>query len=220
MSVPSSWPIPRSLILASKSPRRRELLAALRIPFEVLAAPIEESSLPDENPQTTALRLCLEKHRAARALQPPHRLILTADTVVSYRCAGLWHTFGKPQNADQVRHMLRTLAGREHRVCTAFTLSSLQKMCSQVVISRVWLRDFAETEIQQYCATEVPYDKAGGYAIQDPHLQPVAKLSGSYSNVMGLPLEALTIALRTFGLTIPFLKLEQHNLNPTMNGSK
>ena len=219
MNVHSLPPSPFSLLLASKSPRRRELLTALGIPFDVLAAPIEEKPLPAENPQTAALRICLEKHRAARAMQPKHSLILTADTVVSLGVAGSWRIFGKPTDEEELRCMLHSLAGREHLVCTAFTLSSLRMMRSQVVASRVWLRDFTEAEIQAYCASDVPYDKAGGYAIQDLHLQPVAKLVGSYSNVMGLPLEALTFALRAFGFTIPLLQELQHNLSPLMDGT-
>lgn len=195
---------PSPLILASHSPRRHDLLATLGIAFRVRAPNIAEKFHTGENPAATALRLCIEKQAASRSLAPPDSLVLTADTVVALPRAGSWQQFGKPRDADEAYLMLRSLAEREHRVHTAFALSDETRMRSQVVTSRVWLRALGETELRRYCASATPYDKAGGYAIQDRLLQPVARILGSYSNVMGLPLEALVIALRSFGFTIPF----------------
>ena len=118
---------------------------------------------------------------------------------------------GDSIDADEAYRMLRSLAEREHLVHTAFALSDSERLRSQVVTSHVWLRALGETELRHYCASATPYDKAGGYAIQDRLLQPVARIVGSYSNVMGLPLEALAMALRAFGLTIPFTSAAQNN---------
>ena len=194
---------PQSLLLASQSPRRRDLLASLGIPFRVQSPAVEEIFHPGENPQATALRLCMEKHAAARAQYPTDTVILTADTVVALRSASGWQQFGKPRDSEEVYSMLRTLEKRVHQVFTAFTLSHRAKIHSQVVISQVRLRALGETELRQYSVSKTPFDKAGGYAIQDQLLQPVAHIVGSYSNVMGLPLEALVIALRSYGFAIP-----------------
>ena len=196
-------PPPPAFLLASKSPRRRDLLASLGISFRSHSPDVEEVFHTGENPPATALRLCLEKHAAARALFPNDTMILTADTVVALRSENGWQQFGKPPNSEEVYSMLRTLEQRVHQVFTAFTLSRREKVHSQVVISAVRLRTLGETELRQYTLSKTPFDKAGGYAIQDPILQPVAHIAGSYSNVMGLPLEALVIALRSFGFTIP-----------------
>ena len=192
-------------ILASRSPRRRQLLATLGIPFRVCAPDIRETTHANESPAASALRLSMEKLAAARALAPQNALILTADTVVALPTAAGWHQFGKPRNADEAYRMLRSLAEREHLVHTAFALCNGKRQHAQVVTSRVWLRALDESELRRYCASVTPYDKAGGYAIQDRLLQPVARIVGSYSNVMGLPLEALAIALRGYGLTIPLI---------------
>ena len=194
---------PQSLLLASQSPRRRDLLASLGIPFQVYAPAVEEIFHPSEDPQATALRLCMKKHAAARVQYPTDTVILTADTVVALLSENGWQQFGKPRDSDEVYSMLRTLEKRVHQVFTAFTLSHRAKIHSQVVISKVRLRALEETELRQYCVSATPFDKAGGYAIQDQLLQPVAHIAGSYSNVMGLPLESLVIALRSYGFTIP-----------------
>ncbi len=207
MTIDSRTP----LILASRSPRRCELLATLGISFRVCAPDIHETTRADESPAASALRLSMEKLAAAQALSPPNTLILTADTVVALPCAAGWRQFGKPRDADEAYRMLRSLAEREHLVHTAFSLSDSERLRSQVVTSHVWLRALGETELRHYCASATPYDKAGGYAIQDRLLQPVTRIVGSYSNVMGLPLEALAMALRAFGLTIPFTSAAQNN---------
>ena len=193
------------LILASRSPRRCQLLATLGIPFRVCASNILETTHANENPASSALRLSQEKLAAARAIALPKTLILTADTVVALPCAADWRQFGKPRDADEAYRMLRSLAEREHLVHTAFALCNDKRQRAQVVTSRVWLRALGESELRRYCASVTPYDKAGGYAIQDSLLQPVARIIGSFSNVMGLPLEALAIALRGYGLTIPLI---------------
>lgn len=107
--------------------------------------------------------------------------------------------------------MLRALAEHEHLVHTAFTLARGNRQRSQVVTSRVSLRRFSEDELRRYCASEIPYDKAGGYAIQDGCWNPVLRIQGSYSNVMGLPLEAVITALRAFGIAIPVVDQIGHN---------
>ena len=199
------------LILASRSPRRQHLLTALGIPFQIFALDIPEVQRRNENPTSTALRLCLEKHAAARASHPGETLILTADTVVALWVGDRWRQFGKPRNPEDAYYMIRNLAQKEHLVHTAFALSAANRRYSQVVTSRVWLRRPEEEELRRYCASSTPYDKAGGYAIQDPCFQPVERIHGSYSNVMGLPLEALVTALQQFEVSIPFANAQLHN---------
>ena len=180
------------VILASSSPRRQELLCQLGLRFEVMKPEIDESRHLDEALIDYAERLSREKAEAvANMLDELPALIIAADTIVIDHEGEL---LGKPVNVADARRMLRHLRGRAHRVVTAFTVR--QNVAAPRVITRhartlVIMRDYSAAEIDAYIASGDPFDKAGGYAIQNEVFQPVARIEGSYSNVVGLPLDEL-----------------------------
>jgi septum formation protein len=185
-------------ILASSSPRRRELLASLGIQFRVCKPEIDETQHPGEPPRTYVQRLSAEKARAiARQVHPP-AIILAADTIVIDDNVIL----GKPEDAEAARQTLRRLRGRVHQVCTAITLQRLadpSQVITRLTCSAVQMRAYTDAEIEAYIATGDPFDKAGAYAIQHPDFAPVEQVAGSYSNVIGLPLETLRAELKSIG---------------------
>ena len=191
------------LILASTSPRRRELLARFRLPFEVMAVDVPETPLPGEAPEQTAARLALAKAHAALATVPrdTHALIIAADTVVVYRGQSL----GKPESLDAAVRMLRRLRGHTHRVVSAVAVLDSRSGRTRVrtETTRVRLRLMSDEEIDRYVATGDPLDKAGAYAIQNRAFHPVESIRGCYSNVVGLPLCALAEELVEFGVRVP-----------------
>ena len=192
------------LILASSSPRRQELLSQLGLEFEVVKPDIDESRRRDEVLLDYAERLSREKAAAvAKALDGSPALIIAADTIVIDHEGEL---LGKPADAADARRMLRRLRNRAHQVVTAFTVR--QSVGRPRVITRhgrtvVRMRDFSDAEIEAYIASGDPFDKAGGYAIQNEAFHPVAGIEGSYSNVVGLPLEALREVLKSFSAWSP-----------------
>jgi septum formation protein len=183
----------RRLILASRSPRRIELLAQLGlVPTRVLPTDIEESSVPGEDPRELVLRLAEAKGRAALGRlgrgEPP-ALVLAADTAVVLEHSVL----GKPRDAEHAARMLRLLRGRIHEVLTGVFLLRTDDGRSTVGVAttRVRLRDFDEETIRRYVASGEPMDKAGSYGIQGEGSRFVESIEGSWSNVVGLPLEPL-----------------------------
>ncbi len=189
---------PACLVLASASPRRRELLASLKLRFHVDAPQLDESPTPGEEPQAWATRLSQAKAALVAARHAPSALILAADTLVIDGAEAL----GKPVDAADAQRMLRQLRSRSHEVCTAFTLQRaggggqrLTRLCR----TRVHMRAWSDAEQEDYVASGDPLDKAGAYAIQNPVFAPVKRIEGSYSNVVGLPLEMLQEALTQFG---------------------
>jgi septum formation protein len=183
------------LILASASPRRRELLAGLERPFEVIVPAIDETPWPAEAPANYVLRLAHEKALAvlARCPGPEPLQIIAADTSVVLGDRIL----GKPADPADAAAMLRDLSGRGHVVMTG--LSLVERTADGSLLMRgdaahttVVFRDVTETEIHHYVATGEPMDKAGAYAIQGGAAGMVAHIDGSYSNVVGLPMERLT----------------------------
>jgi septum formation protein len=179
------------LVLASASPRRRELLAAAGIPFRVDAADIPEIRRRGESPLAFARRLAREKAQAVAARHPQAR-VLAADTVVVLGERAL----GKPRNTAEATRMLRALSGREHTVVTAFTLLAPGRPPrTRAVRTRVVFRPLSRAEIDAYVATGDPLDKAGAYAIQGGAAGMIDRVSGSYTNVVGLPLAEVLAAL-------------------------
>jgi septum formation protein len=172
------------LILASESPRRKALLAQAGIrPAQIIPAAIDESVRKDEQPRPHALRLATEKARAVAADHSGY--VLAADTVVS---AGR-RILPKPENADQVRKCLELLSGRRHQVITAVALITPDgKLRSRVVMTRVSFLRLSKSEIEAYVECREGLGKAGGYAIQGRAETFIKEISGSYSNVVGLPL--------------------------------
>jgi septum formation protein len=172
------------LILASESPRRKALLAQAGIaPALIVPAAIDENVRKGEQPRPHALRLACEKARAVAADHPGH--VLAADTVVS---AGR-RILPKPDSADQVRACLELLSGRRHQVITAVALIMPDgKLRSRVVMTRVSFLRLSKIEIDAYVECREGLGKAGGYAIQGRAETFIKEISGSYSNVVGLPL--------------------------------
>jgi MAF protein len=186
------------LILASASPRRRELLACLGIPFGVTEPRIDEGAASGR-PERVARRLAVAKARAVAARQP-EAAVLAADTVVAHKGAIL----GKPRDAVEAGAMLRRLRGRSHRVVTAVAVlaSGRRRPLVAHALTRVTMRRYTDEEIEASIARGDPFDKAGAYAIQDPRLAPVESYSGCYCNVVGLPLWTAAELLRRAGLDI------------------
>lgn len=189
------------LILASSSPRRQELLKRLVGGFEVVAPEIDEARLDDESLVEYAERLSREKARAViRRLDASPAIVIGADTIV-INCEN--QLLGKPADARDARRMLRHLRNREHQVVTAVTVARNGEPARAITnhaSTLVFMRDYSDEEIDAYIASGDPFDKAGAYAIQNEVFRPVARIEGSYSNVVGLPLGALSRTLREFGV--------------------
>ena len=180
-----------TIILASRSPRRAELLTAAGISFEVLAADIDEAPQPSELPVAYVERLAIDKARAVLALRP-HARVLGADTTVTVD----GHILGKPRDADDAARMLRMLSGRAHDVHTGVALVSAAGVCSAVETTRVWFTPMTDEDIAWYVATGEPEDRAGAYAIQGLASRFVPRIEGSYSNVVGLPVAMVSSILK------------------------
>ncbi len=191
------------LILASQSPRRRRFLHDLGLNFTTLAADIDETPLPDEEPAATALRLAAAKALAiaAQLRESPPCLILASDTVVAMGQEML----GKPMDAEDAARMLRTLRAAPHAVHTAVCVLAYPSGESRMRLNStaVTMRAYTDEEITAYVATGDPFDKAGAYAIQHPIFAPVARLDGCYTSVMGLPLGEVQSLLAQFGIEVP-----------------
>jgi len=184
------------LYLASGSPRRRELLTQIGVPFTVVSAPIDESPLPDESAPAYVERLARAKAAAGLARVEGPAVVLGADTAVVLD----GRILGKPENREDAMAMLAGLSGREHHVLTAVALSDGLHTQSLCVTSKVRFRAISADEAQRYWASGEPVDKAGGYAIQGLGAVFVTGLSGSYSAVVGLPLSETAELLGTFGI--------------------
>jgi septum formation protein len=192
-----------TILLASASPRRRELIKLLGLPVETTSADIDEVPLPGEPADEMAKRLSVEKARTAAlgVLHPASRILLASDTVVSLDGEPL----GKPRDAADARSMLRRLRGCTHQVYTAITLIDLptDRSITELACSDVPMRDYTDDEIEAYIATGDPFDKAGAYAIQHDGFSPVENFAQCYANVMGLPLCHVVRALRRLGVEVP-----------------
>jgi len=186
------------LVLASASPRRRELLARAGVEFEAVPSHVGEQRLPGEAPATYALRLAREKalEVARRFPASPRRLVLGADTIVLLEDSVL----GKPADPEEAFSMLRRLAGRAHRVLTAVAVVETDRLETRAlcVESRVVMRRASEAELRAYVATGEPLDKAGAYAAQGEGRRFVVRIEGSETNVIGLPVEETLALLRAF----------------------
>jgi len=180
-------------VLASTSPRRRELLAAAGYRFDVHAVEVDESQLEGENAREYVERVAKAKARNA----VDDALTLGADTVVVHEGSVL----GKPGTVAEATTMLKTLRGRDHRVLTGWALSRRGEIvASGVVVTEVTFRRLSNDEVDAYVATGEPMDRAGAYAIQGGAGHFVAQMGGSFSNVMGLPMETVAVALAELGI--------------------
>jgi septum formation protein len=193
------------LLLASASPRRRALLAAVGLACDVQPVGVDERPRPHEAADETARRLALSKARAARR-RAGGRTILAADTVVVVDGCAL----GKPEDRDEARAMLRRLSGRWHEVVTAIALITADGR-ERVDHARTGVR-FAELdddEIERYTAGQEPFDKAGAYGIQGAAAWFVEEVRGSVTNVVGLPLELVRALGRAAGLEPQLVPIDQ-----------
>ncbi len=188
----------RPLILASQSPRRSQLLAALGLAFTVDVADVDETPLAGERPDALVCRLCQAK-AAAVAQRRPGALVLAADTLVVLD--GL--LLGKPADADEAVAMLTRLRGRTHQVYTAVCLAQDGVRDARLSVSDVTMRAYSDAEISRYVASGDPLDKAGAYAIQHPWFSPVAAWTGCYAGIMGLPLRLARDMLHDAGVRVP-----------------
>lgn len=191
------------MILASASPRRRDLLRQLGLPVEIAPSDIPESPLPGESPTATARRLALAKaHAAARQLgHPSDTIVVAADTVVAFQ----GRIYGKPATPDEAKITLQQLRGKVHRVITAVVVLDPASGREEVgeACTSVRLRLLSDQEIAAYVASGDSLDKAGAYAIQNQAFHPVESIEGCYTNVVGLPLCILTEELEKFGVSVP-----------------
>ncbi len=173
------------LILASASPRRRELLATLGLRFEVVPSDIDEILRPGEVPEVFAQRMAREKAMEI-AQRWSGRCVLAADTVVIVSGS----VFGKPRDRADARSMLQALSGRPHRVVTAVALIGAAGELEEVLVeSTVEFRRLEADEIERYLDSGEPFDKAGAYAVQGIGRAFVERVRGSFSNVVGLPMD-------------------------------
>jgi septum formation protein len=187
------------LVLGSASPRRREILAALRIPHEVLAPDLDEALRAGEAPADYAARVAADKLSVVAVRAPEGRAVLTADTTVVLDGRALV----KPEDEDDARRMIGALAGRTHEVVTAFALGlggAPAPLAVERVTTRVTFRALEPTEVEAYVQSGEGVDKAGAYAVQGLGAMLVSRIEGSYSNVVGLPACEVWMALRRHGM--------------------
>jgi septum formation protein len=188
----------RPLLLASQSPRRRELLALLGLSFETDAPDVDETPQEGETPAALAARLSQAK---AQACSADHAIVIACDTIVAHE----GQVLGKPRDPGEASEMLRRLRGRSHSVYTGVTLfdKSTVRSVTDVAETQVVMRAYTDAEMEAYVASGDPMDKAGAYAIQHRGFHPVSEVRGCFANVMGLPLCHLARYLREWGIEPP-----------------
>lgn len=203
-------PAVHKIYLASKSPRRRELLRQIGVDFELLmlrddparGPDVSEVVLPGETPENYVARVTLEKASAAKQAmllrRLPMRMILTADTTVAVD----GRILGKPADKAEAKQMMHALSGRTHQVLTSVVLIHDDETWQITQQSDVTFAAIKEDEIDAYCTLKEPYDKAGGYAIQGMAAIYIQEISGSYSGIMGLPIYETAQLLRQAGLPL------------------
>jgi septum formation protein len=189
----------RTIVLASASPRRKEILAKTGLKFRVDKSVYEEKFDPAMKPHTLAK--CLSRGKARNvARRYRNAVVIGADTIVVLR----GRLFGKPRDPQEAVQMLKSLSGKAHSVITGFTIidTSGKKELSKAVESRVYFKSLSADEIEAYVSTGEPMDKAGAYGIQGLGAVIIRKIDGDFFNVMGLPLSALADSLRKFGINL------------------
>jgi len=181
-------------ILASSSPRRRQLLKEIVPSYEAIEPSVNE---PDVRAGDAALPQEISKHKAYAVFRlHPEATVLACDTIVYFK----GHKLGKPKTYEEATAMLTLLSGKSHKVITGYTLLNADFEVNRTVVTRVQFRALNPDLIQRYIQSGSPFDKAGGYGIQDREFDLVEKIEGSYSNVMGLPLEDIAAIFKKFKL--------------------
>lgn len=200
----------KSIYLASRSPRRRELLKQIGVDFEMLllrcdprrGPDVDETPLPDEPPRNYAVRIARMKAEvgmravAMRSLRP--KPVLAADTTVVLGTT----IIGKPEDREDAVRILSALSGREHQVISVVAMAYRDQVEDRVSTSTVTFRNLTNDEIRRYADTGEPMDKAGAYGIQGRAGMFVTRIEGSYSGIMGLPLAETTELMQKFGITV------------------
>ena len=184
------------IVLASQSPRRKELLGRMGLEFVTQASKIDESAFDGLEARELVATLSREKAQWISRQLDGETLVIGADTVVVRDGAAL----GKPKDAEDAVAMLLSLSGRDHQVCTGVTVCRGDRVLTQVEETQVTFRDLTETEVRQYVSTGEPMDKAGAYGIQGLGGLLVEGIRGDYSNVVGLPVCRLGQMLKDFGV--------------------
>jgi septum formation protein len=183
------------VILASESPRRRNLLSSIGCKYDTYSPNIDESIFEGENAESVCYRLSVSKAESASILFS-EALVIAADTLVTIDN----DVFGKPCNANEARKMLKILSGREHKVITGLTVIFEGNTISETESTVVWFRKLSEEDIEAYISTSEYQGKAGAYAIQGYASLFVERIEGDYFNVMGLPLQRLSSMLERVGI--------------------
>ncbi|SES75032.1 septum formation protein [Natronincola peptidivorans] len=181
------------IILASGSPRRKEILTSLGIKFDIITSNTKEKFEEDESPYKVACDLALEKAKDVSQKINENAIIIAADTLVFQD-----NILGKPQNNSDAFKMLKSLSGNQHEVVTGVTLFDVlsKKEITDFEVTKVFFRELDDDEIEKYIATGEPMDKAGGYGIQGKASLFIEKIDGDYFNVVGLPIYKLGSMLK------------------------
>lgn len=187
----------KKIILASKSPRRRNVLEQIGLKFTVQVSDFDEASITFKTPVEMVEKLSLEKAKII-AKRNPDAVIIGADTTIV--CKG--EIIGKPKSIKDAVRILKLLSGNIHTVITGFTIISGNKSITKHVTSKVKFKKLSEAEIKAYVATGEPMDKAGGYGIQDKAGVLIESVNGDYFNVVGLPIAVVSEVLKDFGVEI------------------
>lgn len=191
----------KPIVLASGSPRRKQLLEMLRIPFRVIAPDVDEHVLPGESPDAYVTRLSRAKAQAVVSLAPQD-IVLAADTTVVIEHSIL----GKPESPKDAVHMLERLQGRTHEVLTSVAVAENGRLEQALDVSRVTFRPNDRRTLEEYVATGEPLDKAGAYAIQGLGAPLIERVEGDFFGVMGLPLRLALDLLAKFGRPYRFTR--------------
>ena len=183
------------LILASTSPRRRELLTLLDVPFDVISPTCKEEPRHGQQPSDNAQQLALEKAQSI-ASQFPNSLVLGGDTLIEIDR----HTLGKPQNMEDAAHMLRQLRGRCHQVHSGISLvwQGRDQQAKAIETTQVWMKTFTEEDLQNYVKSGESLGKAGAYSIQGKGSILIDRIEGDYPTIVGFPLLQVAIVLEPY----------------------
>ena len=189
----------KTIILASASPRRKELLKKIGLRFKVEPSNYEEDIPSGLEPHELAQKISLEKAKVV-AVKHQNVIVIAADTFIVFG----GRILGKPRTEKEAREMLEAISGESHSVITGFSIidTGKNKTLSKSVETKIYIRKLTSAEIDAYVKSKEPLDKAGAYAIQGLGAVFVEKIEGDYFNVIGLPLSALTEALKEFGINI------------------
>ena len=189
------------IYLASGSPRRAELLHQINVNFRLLTVQIDETPLLQEIPADYVRRMARSKALAGQKLLPADEsdtAVLAADTIITIDDK----IIGKPADRTDCKRILSHLSGREHQVMSCVSLALKGEVKSRTSVSSVWFKSLSDSEIDCYCKTREPMDKAGAYAVQGRAAIFIRQLQGSYSSVMGLPLYETAELLNEAGITV------------------